>query len=152
MNINGLDEKDNQIVNLLIKYARLTYSDIGEQIGLTRVAVKNRVKTLESKGIIRGYHAEIDPLVAPKMMVFVIFVETTPEAYETVSERLKAEKCVATLCQTSGDSCLHGICVVEDIQEMRAFARQMRNELKGLLRFAAYAVLDIMKGSVLPNG
>ena len=46
MNINGLDEKDNQIVNLLIKNARLTYSEIGEQIGLTRVAVKNRVKVL----------------------------------------------------------------------------------------------------------
>ena len=152
MNINGLDEKDNQIVNFLLKDARLTYSDIGSQIGLTRVAVKNRVKALESKGIIRGYHAEIDPLVAPEMMVFVIFVETTPEAYEPVTEKLKAERCVVTLCQTSDDSCLHGICTVENIQQMRAFARRMRTENQGLLRFAAYSVLDIVKGSVLPNG
>lgn len=152
MQLNGIDEKDNQIIALLIKDARSTYSDIGKQVGLTRVAVKNRVKVLEERGIIRGYHAEIDPLVAPEMMAFVIYLETRPEAYETIAEGLKAKKCVVTLCQTSGDSCLHGICVVENVQAMRAFTRQVRNEYTGLRHFAAYAVLDVMKGSLLSDG
>lgn len=152
MYINGLDEKDNQIVSLLIKDARLSYSEIGGQVGLSRVAVKNRVKALESKGILRGYHAEVDPLVTPQMMTFVIYVETSPGTYEEITEKLKAEKCVVTLCQTSGDSCLHGICTAESIQEMRAFARRMRSENEGLRHFAAYSVLDIVKGSVFPNG
>ncbi len=39
MKLNGLDEKDNQIVNLLLENARMSYSDIGGKVGLTRVAV-----------------------------------------------------------------------------------------------------------------
>ena len=50
--LKNLDEKDNQIIALLLENARLTYSEIGEQIGLSRVAVKNRVKLLEEQGII----------------------------------------------------------------------------------------------------
>ena len=37
--LKNLDEKDNQIIALLLENARLTYSEIGEQIGLSRVAV-----------------------------------------------------------------------------------------------------------------
>jgi hypothetical protein len=55
------------------------------------------------------------------------------------------------LCQTSGNCCLHAVCVAESIQEMRAFAKRVRTENSGLLQFAAYAVLDILKGDLLPN-
>lgn len=61
MNIKGIDEKDNQIVTLLRKDARMSWSDIGDAVGLSRVAVATRVKALEAKGIIRGYTALIDP-------------------------------------------------------------------------------------------
>ena len=57
MKLNGLDETDNRIVGLLMRNARMSWSDIGEEVGLTRVAVKNRVRALEEKGVIRGYHA-----------------------------------------------------------------------------------------------
>ena len=35
--------------------ARLNYSDIGTMVGLSRVAVKNRMDAMEKKGIIGGY-------------------------------------------------------------------------------------------------
>ena len=47
--LKNLDEKDNQIIALLLENARLTYSEIGEQIGLSRVAVKNRVKLMSTE-------------------------------------------------------------------------------------------------------
>ena len=40
MKINGIDEKDNQIINLLLEDSRMSYSDIGDRIGLSRTAVK----------------------------------------------------------------------------------------------------------------
>ena len=57
MNIARIDEKDKRILELLSKDGRMTYSDIGEDVGLSRVAVAARVKVLEEKGIIRGYTA-----------------------------------------------------------------------------------------------
>ena len=129
----------------------MSYSDIGGKVGLTRVAVKNRVRALEEKGVIKGYHAAIDPLVVPEMQTYITFVQTEPGAYDAISEKLRQEKAVVMLCQTSGDCCLHAVCVAETIQEMRAFAKRMRTENPGLLKFAAYTVFDILKGDLLPN-
>ena len=52
MYLNGLDELDQKIVQLLIKNARLSYSDIGKEVGISRVAVKARIQALEKKGVI----------------------------------------------------------------------------------------------------
>ena len=54
MHINGIDEIDNEIINLLLKDARMSYSDIGEKIGLSRTAVKNRNKRSDKRGIYRA--------------------------------------------------------------------------------------------------
>lgn len=55
MYLNGLDELDQKIIQLLVKNARMSYSDIGEKIGISRVAVKARIQALENKGIIEEY-------------------------------------------------------------------------------------------------
>ena len=43
MNIEGLDKLDNAILETIKDNARMSYSDIGEKVGLSRVAVKNRM-------------------------------------------------------------------------------------------------------------
>ena len=53
MFLDGLDELDQKIVKLLIQNARMSYSEIGQKIGISRVAVKMRVQALEKKGISR---------------------------------------------------------------------------------------------------
>ena len=109
MHINGLDEIDNQIINLLIADARLTYSEIGEKVGISRVAVKKRVAALEEQGIIKGYHADVNPMEAPKMMTFVAVIKTRADSYDLISDALEQEACVVTLCKMSGDNILHAI-------------------------------------------
>ncbi|MFC7057795.1 Lrp/AsnC family transcriptional regulator [Halovenus salina] len=60
--MNGrLDEVDKMILFELQKNARDTSSnDIADQIGLSASTVRNRISKLEEKGIIRGYHVDID--------------------------------------------------------------------------------------------
>lgn len=55
-----LDSTDWKIVAELQNDARATYSDIGDKVGMTRPAVRERILRLEEAGIIAGYHAEID--------------------------------------------------------------------------------------------
>ena len=52
MFLEGLDLLDQKILLLLIQNARMSYSDIGKQVGISRVAVKMRVQAMEQKGII----------------------------------------------------------------------------------------------------
>ena len=61
MFLDGLDELDQKIVQLLIQNARMPYADIGKQVGLSRVAVRTRVQALEKKGIIEEYTTIINP-------------------------------------------------------------------------------------------
>lgn len=57
----GLDEIDWRILRELQEDARLTYSEIGRRVGLTRPAVAERVSRLEEAGVIAGYRAMLDP-------------------------------------------------------------------------------------------
>ena len=151
MHINGLDEIDNQIINLLVADARLTYSEIGEKVGISRVAVKKRVAALEEQGIIKGYHADVNPMEAPKMMTFVAVIKTRADSYDLISDALEQEACVVTLCKMSGDNILHAICVADSMADMNNFAWRVRNKYEGLLSFSAQMVWEIKKGSVLPT-
>jgi len=59
MHIEGLDETDNRILDVIEKNARLTYKEIGDRVGISRVSVKARMQAMEEKGIIRGYETVI---------------------------------------------------------------------------------------------
>ncbi len=61
MFLSGLDVTDRKIVELLIQNARMSYSDIGEAVGLSRVAVKTRIRSLEERKIIEEYTTIINP-------------------------------------------------------------------------------------------
>ena len=45
--IKSLDGIDNKILNLLLDNGRMSYSEIGDIVGLSRTAVKNRIIELE---------------------------------------------------------------------------------------------------------
>ena len=90
-----------------------------------------------------------DPQAAPETMIFITTIETDPNAFDGVASTLKNEKCVVTLCQISGDSAMHAVCMADSVEEMRAFAKRIRNTCPGLKKFHACNVWETMKGSVL---
>ena len=151
MQIHGIDAKDNEIISLLAKNARMSYSDIGALVGLSRTAVKNRVTALEARGIICGYRAVIDPQKSPEMMAFVVNVETTPECFETAKEALANTQEVVTLVQTTGNCHLLAVCVAKDVPTMRTFVNRIYKTYSGIRSVSAHSVLDIVKGSILPE-
>ena len=61
MFLEGLDALDQRIVQMLIQNARSSYSEIGQAVGISRVAVKARIQALEQRGIIEEYTTIINP-------------------------------------------------------------------------------------------
>ncbi len=84
MQIDGLDELDNKILSVIEKNARLSYSDIGKLVGLSRVSVKNRMDILQEKGIIEGYVTVINPTNLPEGRRFFLDVITEPDKFDEV--------------------------------------------------------------------
>ncbi len=56
-----MDPKDRKILALLQRDARATYSQIADEVGLSPSSVHERVRKLESRGVIRGYRATLAP-------------------------------------------------------------------------------------------
>ena len=79
MYLNGLDKLDQKIIQLLVKNARMSYSDIGEKIGISRVAVKARIQALENKGIIEEYTTIINPQKISGAVSCYFEIETKPD-------------------------------------------------------------------------
>ena len=55
MKLAGLDELDNKIVDLLLHDGRMSLSDIGKQVGLSRTAVRNRMAAMEKSGATKQF-------------------------------------------------------------------------------------------------
>lgn len=56
----SLDEKDRKLLTLLQKDGRLSYRQLAKKAKMSVLTVMKRVKALEEKKIITGYHAAID--------------------------------------------------------------------------------------------
>jgi Lrp/AsnC family leucine-responsive transcriptional regulator len=55
-----MDLYDQKILKKLQENARVSYTELGKEIGLSGPAVKERVHKLEESGVIKGYKAKLD--------------------------------------------------------------------------------------------
>lgn len=84
----AFDEIDRQIMAHLQADGRMTNVDLADRVGLTAPPCLRRVRTLEEKGAIRGYHADLDPVwLGYSITVFAMVslksqAETDLEAFE----------------------------------------------------------------------
>lgn len=121
MFLSGLDETDQQIINLLIKNARMSYSDIGEAVGLSRVAVKARISALEDRGIIEEYTTIINPQKISGAISCYFELEMEPGRFAEVVDILNQNDLVTQIYQVSGRSKLHVHAVAAGNEEMENF-------------------------------
>lgn len=56
-----LDDVDRQILHDLQNDGRMTNVDLAKRAGISAPPCLRRVRVLEKAGIVRGYHADIDP-------------------------------------------------------------------------------------------
>ena len=145
MYIEGLDALDNKILTILEDNARATYSEIGEMVGLSRVAVKNRMENLERKGIIQGYKTVINPTKVPQGIEFVIDVEAIPELYKDVVHVLGTDKFLRKVYTTTGDCRLHAIGFAPNATTLESHVNHLFLKTKGIRRLSWHLLLTTIK-------
>ncbi|MEU1514502.1 Lrp/AsnC family transcriptional regulator [Streptomyces sp. NPDC005811] len=55
-----MDRIDRQLLALLLRDGRATYQELGRQVRLSANTVADRVRRLQTSGVIQGYRAELD--------------------------------------------------------------------------------------------
>ena len=146
-----LDRVDYKILNLLSKNGRMSYSEIGHIVGLSRTSVKNRISELEEQEIISGYKAIIRPQKTSEMMTFIMNLETQAEHFETAKNKLNKANETVTIVQTTGNCLLTIIFTANSLDEMKTFVNKAYQEIEGITSINVHAVLNVIKGSIIPE-
>ena len=145
MYLNGLDELDQKIIQLLVKNARMSYSDIGEEIGISRVAVKARIQSLENKGIIEEYTTIINPQKINGAVSCYFEIETKPDSFKEVTDILNNNNIVTQIYRVTGRDKLHVHAVASSNEEMERFLHDVIDTLPGVTSCSCNTILSRVK-------
>ena len=145
MFMDGLDDLDRKIVNLLIQNARMSYSEIGQQVGISRVAVKMRVQALEQKGIIEEYTTIINPQKISGAVSCYFEIETKPDMLAEVAEILKKNDTITQIYRVTGKSRLHVHAVASSNEEMEELIFNTMDNLPGVVACTCNTILSRIK-------
>jgi Lrp/AsnC family transcriptional regulator, leucine-responsive regulatory protein len=79
----SLSENDARLLQILQKDGRRSYADLGTDLGMAGPSVHERVKKLESRGVIRGYSADVNPVAVGLGVLAFTWVTQAPGTVAT---------------------------------------------------------------------
>ncbi len=145
MFLDGLDTIDQKILQLLIQNARASYSDIGQRIGISRVAVKSRIQALEQKGIIEEYTTIVNPRKISGAMSCYFEIETLPESLGQVTRILEQNEIITQIYRVTGRNKLHVHAVASSNEEMEMLIQKVIDPLPGVVSCGCNVILSRVK-------
>ena len=145
MYLNGLDELDQKIIQLLIENSRISYSDIGEETGISRVAVKARIQALEKKGVIEEYTTIINPQKISGAVSCYFEIETKPDKLTPVTNILYQNEIVTQIYRVTVRNKLHVHAVASSSDEMELFLHNVIDTLPGIISCSCNMILSRIK-------
>ena len=99
-----IEETDAEILRLLSRDGRMSFTDLAKKTGLSVSAVHSRVRRLEQRGVIRGYRADVEPEALDlALTAFVSVKPIDPSAPDDAPERLSGITAIEACHSVAGD-------------------------------------------------
>jgi Lrp/AsnC family transcriptional regulator, leucine-responsive regulatory protein len=139
----GLDATSRRLLAELQADARLSLAELGRRVGLSSPAVAERLGRLERDGVIRGYHADVDPRALGFALSAVIRVRPAPRQIAEVAEIARDTPEVVDCHRITGDDCF----------VLRAHVRDVDHLEEVIDRFTLYGqtTTSIVQSSPVPG-
>ena len=113
-----LDAISLRLLEELQHDARLSLAELGRRVGLSSPAVAERLQRLEAAGVIRGYHADVDPRALGYSLTVVIRIRPAPRELAKVADLARATPEVVECQRITGDDCFFIKAHVRDVEHM----------------------------------
>lgn len=121
------DAIDEAILRELSRDARMTLAQLSERTGLSVSAVQTRVRRLETRGVIRGYKAELSPEALGKpLSAFIEITPLDPEQADDVPKLLEHLPAIEACYSVAGDSSYMLFVRVPTPRDIEALIREIR--------------------------
>jgi len=116
---NKIDEIDLKILRILNQNARVSLSNIADELGMSITAVKKRISKLEKANVITGYYTGINPKKLGYNMIAIVGIRVEPEKREKIIQSLIRYEGIIELYEVTGSYDLIAKIVARDIEHLR---------------------------------
>jgi Lrp/AsnC family leucine-responsive transcriptional regulator len=98
-----MDNVDIRILNILQENAKTPNSEIARQIGMAPSGVLERIRKIEKRQLVRGYHAVLNEKnVGFPLLAYVFLSTNTPNWNDTITKKLSKLPIVQELHEVAG--------------------------------------------------
>ena len=123
-----MDGTDKKILDMIKGDARKSYQEIGDELGISRVAARKRVDKLEKAGIIRQYNTYIKRDDEITMLIDII---TKPEGFDRVLEYVGTRTMyVRQIYTTLKEYHIHLVAVSDSPEQLKYMAKIIHKACK----------------------
>ena len=142
MGLEGYDELDKRIIELLSTSSQGSYRQIAKTLDVHPSTLIQRGKNLESRGVIRGYRANIDYMKLGFEFMGVVNVNASDVI--AVQDKISKIPQVVSVFDVTGDSdCMAWIACI-DREEFSSVVKKI-NSIDGVTRTNTSVIMDIKK-------
>ncbi len=141
-----IDDIDLQILELLQDNSRIQNAEIARTVGLTPPAALERVRKLENRGVIQGFHARLDPGHVGCSMLAFVFVKTTETVgEENASHALAALPEVQEVHHVAGEDCYLAKVRISGPKALGRLIREKFGKIAEVVSTRSTVVLETVK-------
>ncbi len=144
------DDIDKKILNIIQEEGRITNARLAQEIGISPPSMLERVKRLETSGIIEGYAALLDRDKTGFGLLALIMVSLSLHqisSLEKVKESLIGLDEVLECYQVSGDVDFLLKVATQDMNSYKEFVNNKLSGISGIQNIKTSFVLDTLKST-----
>jgi Lrp/AsnC family leucine-responsive transcriptional regulator len=126
----ALDNIDRQILSILLKNARASFSDISKAVGLKSPSIIERMKKMEKEGIIKGYYVDIDyQKIGYDIIAFIGLIIDDAQHEEAFKEKVGTfDDNIVECYEVSGEFTLIIKVITKNTQTLTSLLKKLKKE------------------------
>jgi Lrp/AsnC family leucine-responsive transcriptional regulator len=153
--MNDLDVYDKHILAILQEEGKISNQDLAERVGLSASPCLRRVKALEDRGIIKSYHALLDPKKVDLGLTALIQISMdkhTTERFGSFEKEIVTIPEILECLLITGQSADYQLkVIVKDLEEYQKLLLQKITKIPGVTGVHSSFVLNkVIEKTAIP--
>jgi DNA-binding Lrp family transcriptional regulator len=121
---DGLDDVDRRLLELLAADARISNARLAAEVGVAPSTALARVRALRARGVIRGFHAEVDPAALGRPLQALVAIRLSVHSrdqIESFTAHVRTLEGVLSIFHVTGQTDYLLWVAAEDAHDLREF-------------------------------
>lgn len=153
MSPNSLDALDRAILTALLTDGRRSQVELAEHVPLSATAIARRIRTLEERGVISGYQAQVSKSALGLTMMAIVQISLKSQNEELLAAFEKAAAAAPSIISChmmSGEDDYTITVLARDLADFERIHKEQLSRLPGVARLRSSFVLREVVSRPLP--